>query len=69
MLRDLRIIRLARDRVRLTQHLLRDKIQLPTRMLPRPASLLKRIQMARQPLDLLADVRAFGVVGTRSGKI
>ena len=57
MPRDLGVVRFARDRVGLAQHLLRDEIQFSPCMIASAAGLLKCFQMMRQPLDFLANVR------------
>ena len=60
---DLRVVRLARDRVRLAEHLLRDEIQLAPRVLVGAAGVLERLEVMPQPLDFFRDVGALGEDG------
>jgi hypothetical protein len=58
-----RVVGLARDRVGLAEHLLRDEVELAARVFALAARVLERLEVMRQPLDLLGDVGALGEDG------
>src|SRR5947207_15228151 len=55
---DLGVVGLAGDGVGLAEHFLADEVELAAGVLAVAAGLLEGPQVARQPLDLLGDVRA-----------